>query len=394
MSNARDGLEVYKDLRRRLIRRESPRNVYLAMLESVLGRSTDGAVVSTAEHVGFFNRRGHITFALPQLCLSAASREPVDLMFLTTAAIPLSNRAYPKGILLPSSDGVDRVNLFTNNDKSKSPLFLDTIQRFDTDALRRMTPAGHWLQTSLLRNAEKSSYAEQLAACMEDMLRKWIPSDLVGEVEVHVSERIEVALLAALMRQGDSLLETLLFSRELRCDLGCLLNNLAGENNNSFLGVMLRYNRNGTLEPLVERIPGIWEGKDYVCEANLQCVLHELEAGNLWPSPVLSMLLLSYLPNLPINGGPNQSRYYARTLSSMNSLFGLNRSAELNVHGYYREEFDYDAYPLWSDGALLPAYGTGVALCCHPVSPEWALHQYQEHARFTLAETINQGDEH
>lgn len=358
-------------------------NRYRLLLEAVLGKSTINTLVSTAEHIGPFNLRSQTSFLIPQLCLSELASEPVDILLLASSLVPLDNSSYPRGFMLPSMDGKERVKLFTNKDKHRSPLLMPAVVASDQPSFNKLIRIAPWLREVFDATDGYESYAHQLAACMERLVNRWTNSLRHTRITITPSETIERKILISLLENNDPVLCNILMDNEER---HALYEELTRDSAGALLdpsGAFLAYNHQGRLETLFERTKGWWENSQSRFQIERTVLIDGLAKGLLWPRPLLSMIILSYLPNLPICGGNRQKAYYSWLLRSLNTITGMKRCDSLNVQGYLPAEVDYDSFSMWPGGGLVPPYGTGLALAVQPFSPEWALEQYGLHSRFS-----------
>ncbi len=382
MTKEQVNLEGYKSIRGKLLQRDTSPNVYRVTMEQVLGTSTKNTLLSTAEHIGPFNTRGQTSFVIPQLCLSEISPDPVEILLLPAAMVPLDNSAYPRGFMLPSFDGRDRINLFSGKSRHCSPSLLPALAASETSAFRRLNQLAPWLCGIFSEPAGYRSYAHQLAACMEVLVKQWAQPVRHPRVQVRVSETIEQAILIALLKLKDPLLCSILFDRNERNTLYRELRRNSAESISDPSGFLVAYNHQGRCETLSERLEDWWESPHSRFPIERGALVEGLEKGILWPKPLLSMMILSYLPNIPVCGGNRQKAYYASLLRSLNTITGMNRCDTLNVHGYWHAEIDYSAFSVWPEGGQPPPYGTGLALALRPFSLEEAFRQYSLHSRF------------
>ena len=352
-------------------------------MEKALGKSTINTLISTAEHIGPFNIRGQISFLMPQLCLSELAPKPVDILLLPSSLVPLNNSSYPRGFMLPSMDGKDRVKLFSNKDIHRSPLLMPAAVTSNQPCFNRVIQIAPWLKEIFDSADCYESYAHQLTACMERLVNRWTYSLPRTRVIITPSEIIERNILISLLEDRDPVLCSILLDDDER---HALYRELSHHSSGAMMdpsGAFLGYNHQGRLETLFERTKGWWESSQSRFQIERTVLIEGLAKGLLWPKPLLSMIILSYLPNVPLCGGVRQKAYYSWLLRSLNTITGMKRCDSLNVHGYLRAEVDYESFPMWPGGGELPPYGTGLALAARPFSLEWAMEQYDLHSQFS-----------
>lgn len=354
-------LDHHLRLSHELLARAHAGATYRAMLDEVIGFSTDGVMISTAEHVAPFNRERTISI-LPQMALQAARlRGPATILILAGSLIPLDNFHYPRGFLLPEGARWNqRFNLYPSRMKKAAPLMLPPVNGTTHSEADKFFQSYSWLKDTVNKVAAFETYAHQLSACMEVISRKWFEDVAVPELKVRPLEAVARQMLLRLIEEGDVVIDSILFDPRLRGEIARRLHGVFcawGERQGSFL---FWGNRDSRASRLQEHEGALVGGNIEVVLAK-DSVADALRKGQLWPGAFLSLLVVSYLPGLPISGGPKQLQYYRSMIQAANSLGIEVRPESLSQQGYMT--FDLcDLRLRRGDSQCFSDFGTGLAL--------------------------------
>jgi hypothetical protein len=360
------GLELHQHLFDQLSRRGAEGRVYRRLLEEILGFPVENVLISTAEHTAPFNRAHTVSFLLPQLILQQAGLKPrAPILILAASLIPLDNEHYPRGFLLPQG----RFNLFPCRQRKKSPALLPPAKALEKTGAPAFFSRYPWLRRVFQEERSHTSYARQISGCMEGMAQQWFPEAPPGNVRVRPLEEVARQMLIRLLEADDALLGQLLFDNRIR---GLVARDLLGifcawgQTQGSFYfwgaqdaGVARLREENGHLLGASWRIP-----------LEKDSLLDFLRAGRLWPGVFLSLLMVSFFPNLPISGGPKQLHYYRLMIWAANRLDCAPREERLAGYGYMI--LDFTGMRLGREnGGLLPSCAPGLALADAQLDPDW-----------------------
>lgn len=353
----------------RMVRREADGAAYREVLEHTLGLTLGETLISTAEHVAPFNRPATLSFVLPQLAL----QHPVPLrsiVILAGALIPMDNAHYPRGFYLPEDEGSHRrFNIFPSRERKTVPLLQPPIRAVEHRDAAIFFGEYPWLEPFFDDISAFASYAHQISACMECMAYRWFPPASCSGFHVLPLEDTARKVLATLLERCDPLLDRLIFDQGNRKRLALSLKGSLcawDDTKGSFLfwasfgGKLYRMKEDcGELVSACFRLP-----------IERLAIAQALRAGRIWPGVFMSLLAVSYLPNLPIGGGPNQYSYYPQMTSVVEQLTRTHRSNAVSVPGYLALDMRY-LRPRASHTGLMPANGTGLALTAEPLDPNW-----------------------
>lgn len=294
------------------------------------------SLVSTAEHVAPFNVADAVSFVLPQILVNSVvpenERRPV--VILGGALVPLDNRHYPRGFIEPHQvRSQARYNLFSQTQRKTAALLQPPLQ-VATGSNLQLLLREHSFLTPCFSKSECESYADQIARAMEAMVLKW---DLrVGEnspLLVRPLEAVARRFLLTLLDSEDPIISAILFDESVRHELKAKLHGVFcawGEAHGSFLFWGARRRRTVRLIELSGRLVG----DDIDVPIRATELAAALRNGDLWPGVFLSLLAVSYLPGVPVSGGPKQNHYYRKMIEALNSSLALRRPTALSVLGY------------------------------------------------------------
>ncbi|MEI2385866.1 hypothetical protein [Breoghania sp. JC706] len=324
------------DLRKRLLARAEDGAAYREIVREIVGLRA-GDIVSTAEHLAPFNVADSVSFVLPQMAI--ATIRPVAelraIRILGGALVPLDNRQYPRGFFRPG-DVVSRKrhNLFPQALRKASSLLLPPVSLGDHPDLEALFEEHGYLRPCFA-GSEVQTYAHQMASVMEAIARSWRIGDDDARLDLRVTplESAAARMLVALIEIGDRALWRLLFEPEVRARLRAGLHGVLcawGDDHGSFLFWGVEGRR---LVRLEER-GGALEGGSLRIALTPEDIGCSLRCGRIWPGVYLSLLALSYLPNLAVSGGRKQDHYYRRMIVVTNAVLGLERPQDLSLVGY------------------------------------------------------------
>jgi hypothetical protein len=319
-----------------------------------------GSIVSTSEHLAPFNVLDALSFVVPQQLLGLDRAAPAKprIVLLACGLVPLDNRHYARGFLEATEQGgLVRYNLFSQKSRKTSALLQPPVDP-DTPALRRLLDAHPALAPCFAGNP--ASYAEQLGCAMSAMAGAWLGRRAEApEVRAMPLEAVAAAVLAELIEQGDPAVSTLLFDAAARGAVRRALHGVFcawGADHGTFLFWGAADRRIVRLE---ERQGALVDGADVVSRLQPEEIVAALKAGRLWPGVYLSLLAVSYLPAIPVSGGPKQQYYYSRMIETSNQVLGISRPSSLSVLGYMT--FDPRTLKMQSIGRIL-SLGCGLDL--------------------------------
>lgn len=369
------GLSHQFQLSHELSRRAREGDRYRDVLNRVLGFSTDNVLISTSEHVAPFNRASTLSFVLPQLALlSTYLREPRTVLILAGSLIPLDNSHYPRGFFLPERSGrSDRFNLYPQAMRKAAPVLLPPVQGMEcskADVFLRLYP---WLRPALAEVGSFETFADQLANCMEAIANQWFGGKVSSKLRVRPLEVVASRILVQLIEEQDPVINSILFRSERRNQIARELHGVFcawGDRQGSFL-----FWANHGSHPLrLREREGFLAGDEIEVELEKYAIVEGLRARLLWPGVFLSLFAVSYLPNLPVSGGPKQLNYYRRMIRAANLVSGLGRPLRLSQPGYM--SFDLCCLRSRRDEVrLIPDFGAGLALSSSQLDVEYFLEQ-------------------
>ena len=324
------------------------------------GAEGEEVVVCTADHAAPFNRIGSLTFALPAVARQVLYGEGYRVLLLPGSLIPCDNGLYPRGVFLSGEvRPPKRINFVTQRFEKSSPLLLPPVDASRFGPFEEDIRAGQF-----------HSYADQLCAIMKKMVSSWVESSTPAKVDVQPVEAVANRMLVKLLEVGDPNVELLLFNGGVRRRLYEALKGTFcawGERHGSFL-FWGRGEQGRTRRLAYEDVVRGESAEAEYLRGPGQC-LRALRDGALVPNVFLSLFLVSYLPQLPVSGGPMQWRYYRRMIRVCNDLLGLQRPHQLSRYGY----MCYDPKKLASAaGRAISKFGPGMDLLSHPLKEEEA----------------------
>lgn len=349
---------------------------YRAVLEEILGSSTDATVISTSEHVAPFNRAHTVSFVWPQLGLQMAGmRAPFTVLILAGSIIPLDNSHYPRGFLLPKgAQPTWRFNLYPSSLNKAVPLLLSAANGDARDRSDRFFQAYSWLKPTLNGGGGFATLADQLAGCMEAISSRWFDGAASGRVRVRPLEAVARQVILRLIEDDDQVVHSILFDSKVRNEIKRRLHGVFcawGDRQGSFLFWGSRDSRVVRLQEHEGCLVGSGDIRIPLQQSDL---VQRLRDGQLWPGVFLSLMAVSYLPNLPISGGPKQLSYYRQMIEALNLTVREKRGRNLSQLGYMN--FDPGGiYLRREENDHVPEFGTGLALSDRDLDTDFQLDQ-------------------
>src|SRR5208283_1954610 len=351
----------HRQIRQELAARYSIGTRYLKLLETELGINLDRTLISAAEHSAPFNTADTVSFLLPQFVLNHVDAdEKRDILLLTGGLVPLDNRQYPRGFVLPGSENhTKRLNLFTKKERKTCAILQPAVRCHETEPqIRSFLQAYPWLKNELTNPLDGETYASQICRCMEIIANRWGINHLDSRLTIRPLEDLARILLIRLLCENDPVIESLLFDQYSRSRVAEELQGVFcawGRQHGSFLFWA------ATEKHKVERLHednGCLIGDSHKIPLTRDDLLRELEAKQIWPGIFLSLLVVSFMPCLPVAGGPKQLTYYRSMIRTANRLVRVARSERLSVYGYMCVK-PQTLLPV-SGGPFLRAWGTGL----------------------------------
>jgi hypothetical protein len=359
----RSVLEYQIALSRELVSRDKEGSEYRTLLEDVLGFSTEGTVISTSEHVAPFNRAHTVSFVLPQLaCQATGLGEHCSVLIMAGSLIPLDNSHYPRGFFLP--DGREwnhRFNLYPSSMNKMVPLLLPPAKVASSRKTDKSFSSYLWLGPVLTQTAQYETLANQLAACMETISTRWFSGANKTVLRVKPLEEVASSVLIRLLENSDPIIHSILFDSKTRHEIAERLHGVFcawGNRQGSFL---FWATENSHVVRLREEDGYLVGGAAIRVPFEVPDILQGLRTRSLMPGVFLALLAISYLPNLPISGGPKQLHYYRRMIEALNAGVRQRRPLSLSALGYMT--FDPTALQLrLEEPRHLTDFGTGLEL--------------------------------
>jgi hypothetical protein len=351
----------------------SPRDqasAYCSLLEEVLGFSLRQAVISTSEHAAPFNYASSVSYVLPQLSIQYAGlRAPARIVVLVSALVPFDNRHYPRGFLL--EDG-RRFNLFSNRVRKSCSMLqpaVDIDSRGDGGSFIEMYP---WLRPYFTNQMSFTDAAHQMSTVMEAIATKWF-AIAACPVTIRPFEDVARRMLIRLLESHDPWLERILFDSPTRRRVAETLTGTFcawGDKHGSFLF----WNRRGDrLGRFVEENQCLVDD-DVRVPLTRESLLDSLTNKAIWPGVFLSLMMTSYLPGLPVAGGPKQPEYYRAMIRAANAVGILSRGPELSTYGYWCVDMTRLS-PSRTHLRHIPAEGAGLWLTDGACDAGWICEQ-------------------
>jgi len=302
-------LEHHHRVSLRLGRRREDGARYRKLLSNLIGLKP-GDLMSTSEHIAPFNVADSVS-----------------------ALVPLDNRQYPRGFFPPAASlPRRRANIFAQGKRKASALLLPPTSFAPLDALN--LPENHRVNLKHAAEGHGQSYAHQLCAVMETMTDHWqLGSSRRPRVRVWPLEAVARDILLELLDNRDPEIMALLFDPALRAEVASRLNGVFcawGEHHGSFLFWGCRNQR---VVRMIEK-DGRFHGDGFAIPIEPDAVAAALRSQSIQPGVYLSLLMVCYLPNIAVCGGPKQDRYLRRMISVTNDLLELSRAPHLSEAGY------------------------------------------------------------
>ena len=338
-------------------------NAYARLLADAGGVRARCAVISTSEHTAPFNTVSCVSFALPAVAFQGTHDTHHQILLLPASLIPCDNRQYPRGLYFsPLSPACKRVNFVAKKDEKSAPLLMPALPA------DRFGPF-----EGALTSFPAATFADQLCRLMEVLMHGWIKS-YRPDVSVRPLEGVATRMLIQLLEEKDPYIERMLFNRETHRQLYQALKGTFcawGRQHGTFL--FWKRGAGNRSERLAYQPSASDCNEEFVpvfLRDRAEC-LRMLKATNIIPGVFLSLFLVSYLPNVPIVGGPKQWLYYRRMIKVCNAIFACRRRLGLSRF----------MYMCWDQGATeerlgfeLPCHGTGHHLSLNPLSGDEARH--------------------
>lgn len=360
-------LECHLQLFDELCRRPWGGQQYRTLLQEIIGFPCSDVIISTSEHLAPFNSLASISFLLPQMAIQrSALRPPKTIVVLAGSLIPLDNADYPRGFVLPAGARPDRFNLFPRRLLKMCPALLSSIKLSDLSEASAFFNRYPWLERIFADDVSFPSYAYQMGACMEKLAGHWLQPNAPNSLRVLPLEDVARQILIRLLESRDPIIERLLFNEHTRA---CLFRKLHGvfcawgNTQGSFLFWAAE---GGRLIRLREEC-GELVGMKTRVRLQSHSLLQALRSEQLWPGVFLSLLCVSYLPNLPIAGGPKQLHYFQAMILAVNDLLVSHQETSLSQFGYNSVDLSGMRTSPACEGSLLSERGTGLWLSEHPV---------------------------
>ncbi len=253
-----------------------------------------------------------------------------------------------------------RFNLYPSRMNKAAPLMLPPVDGTTRSKADNFFQSYSWLKETFNKVATFETYAHQLSACMEVISGKWFEGVAGPELKVRPLEAVARQMLLRLIEEGDVVIDSILFDPRLRGEIARRLHGVFcawGERQGSFL---FWGNRDSRASRLQEH-EGALVGSNIKVVLAKDSVADALRKGQLWPGVFLSLLVVSYLPGLPISGGPKQLQYYRSMIRAANSLGIEVRPEDLSQLGYMT--FDLcDLRLRRGNSQCFSDFGTGLAL--------------------------------
>jgi hypothetical protein len=206
------------------------------------------------------------------------------------------------------------------------------------------------------------------------MAARWFGAGRAGVVTVRPLEEVARQVLVELLDAGDPIVCRLLFDAETRHRVRRDLHGVFcawGDRQGSFLFWEARDAHAVRLDENEGRLVANG-GRGVPLER--RAVLDALRAGTLWPGVFLSFLLVSYLPNLPIAGGPRQLHYYRSMIRAANRAALARRGDFLSAFGYNSADTARLA-PRRGSCETVSVRGTGLALVDEELEAGWVIEE-------------------
>lgn len=341
---------------------------YRHLLAGIVGADLDSCLVSTAEHLAPFNHATTVSFLWEQLLAAATEQvEPKSLVVLGGSLIPLDNADYPRGFLLPGNAfPPTRVNLWSQRHRKAVPLLLPVI---DMPVEAQAFLAAHPYLTPTLVASNHADYASQLAAVMEAIGSRWRLNGMSPTLLVRPLEAVAADLLATLLNRRDALLMRLFEDADARAWLWQKLHGVFcawDDGHGTFL--LWSAAADGALLPLREQ-NGRLVGRGVSIPFDPEVIAAGLASRQLLPNVPLSLLAVSWLPGIPIAGGPKQVLYWRHMIEAFNHVLRPEqaRPATLSQYGYGQIRLDNALAALG-----IPRFGTGLALAKQEINAKTA----------------------
>jgi hypothetical protein len=312
-------------------------------------------VISTADHAAPFNRLGTLSFALPAIANQIIGNGNHKILLLPGSLIPCDNRLYPRGLFLPGeSEPPRRINFVPKNCIKASPLLIPPVEAAKFGPFEKD-----------IGTLDAGSYAHQLCHLMKRMASGWVRP--AGDIQLDVKplECAASRILIRLLEENDGYASRLLFDPQFRSRLYTGLEGTFcawGKRHGTFLfwirGACGRVRRLAfdSKNPESELDAAVLNDRG-------ECI-NALKEKLIFPNGFLSLFLISYLPGIPVVGGPMQWRYYRKMIRVCNALFEMKRPLKLSRYGYMC--VDPRGLSCYS-GEPIPKFGSGMYLYLNPL---------------------------
>lgn len=338
-------IKLYQDLQ---IYNEN--NSYRAILENELGllNLTD-YIFSTAEHLAPFNNINSTSFILPQFLLQDLNYlAKKDIVIMAGSLIPLDNFDYPRGFYYPDNNK-KAFNLFPQKQKKDIVLLTENITYSELTNKNKniFFEEFNFLKTNFTKKYK--NFAMQQIDIMQNIIKNWNLDS--GEVLIYSLEDVVKKILIKLLKQRDKNIEILFknldeFNR-LTFNIFCAYNGTKG--------TILFWE---IIDKKLYRLKfenNIFKGKNISFNLfDYEKIINLLEKNIILPNVVLSLFIVSYLPNIPISGGHRQYWYWRFMIKAFDIIFKNSDKSYLSQYGYNLLDF--------SQYSKLSKYGTGLEL--------------------------------
>jgi hypothetical protein len=367
-------LEFHEGLARKMVAGSQGYGLYRELLERIVGIPLDGVRITTAEHSAPYNRASTISFVLPQLAMQKERLvPPTPILVLAASLVPMDNSHYPRGFYIPEGEARnDRFNLVPKSLRKRSPLLLPPACVKTLPDAERFFELYPWIKGEFDDAALSSTYAHQMTACMQRIIAQWVPDDPSACVHVRPLEDIACRFLIELLERRDPGLNRMLFDSHARKQLAVELDGVAcawGERHGSFL---FWGSHQGQVVRLRE-VDNHLIGEDTRIPFEPDAVRYALCAGKLLPGVFLSLLAVSYFPNLSVSGGARQLQYFRQMIQAANQAGAGSRSIRISLPGYMAS--DFRLIRPWKGATGMPDFGTGLALASRTPDMRYILEQ-------------------
>jgi hypothetical protein len=369
-ANAKSALNHHLDLHDQLTSRDEESLEYSSILEEVLGFSIRNTLISTAEHAAPFNYASSVSFLLPQMVVQMACRRATrPILMLVGSLVPFDNAHYPRGFLLENGRSI---NLFTQRVQKSCPLLQPPATIRPGNEANRFLQTFPWLRPQVTGAIAFSDAAQQISNIMEAIAGRWFAGHS-RPATILPLEEVARRMLIRLLDRNDGWLDRLLFDSSTRRGvMESLMGTFCawGARHGSFLF----WNRLGDRLGRFVEDEGCLAGSGVRVRLTRGSIRDGLETKSILPGVFLSLLAVSFLPGLPVCGGPKQPEYYRTMIRAANAVGTLKRTEKISTYGYT----SVDMSQLTTNPTAarpIPKTGAGLALANGTGDPEWLCQQ-------------------